>query len=81
MGLDTLREVGETLSVALNGIKGVGTVFVLIGLGILLVMGAGLGIYFLAKAIKLLPKMTVWGFLKFLAITAVALIVIGVFLP
>lgn len=81
MGLDTLREVGETLSTVFSGVRGLGTVFVVLGLGILLTIGVGLGLYFLARAIKLLPKMTVWGFLKFLTITAVALIVIGVFLP
>lgn len=81
MGLDTLREVGNALNIAFSGVRGLGTVFVILGIGILLTIGIGLGIYFLAKAIKLLPKMTVWGFLKFLTITAVVLIVIGVFLP
>ncbi|MEM0355846.1 MAG: hypothetical protein QXT88_01455 [Desulfurococcaceae archaeon] len=81
MGLDTLREVVNALNMVFGGIRGVGAAFVIVGLSILLIIGVGLGIYVLAKAIKLIPKMSVWGFLKFLTITAVVLIVIGIFLP
>lgn len=81
MGLETISRIGDLLREVFGNVRGVGTAMVLTGLGILLVLGIGLGVYYLIKLVKILPNMTVRDLVKFLAVSAAALIVIGIFLP
>ncbi|ABN70366.1 hypothetical protein Smar_1275 [Staphylothermus marinus F1] len=81
MGLDTLLQAGNAITSFFAGLNGVGAVLVVIGLGILLAIGAGIGLYMLVQLVKQIPRMTPWEFLKFVVISAVVLIVIGIILP
>jgi uncharacterized membrane protein YidH (DUF202 family) len=81
MGLDTLVEAGNAIARAFAGVSGIGSVLVIIGLGILLAIGVGFGIYILVQLIKQIPRMTPWQFLKFIVLSAVTLIIVGIILP
>lgn len=81
MGLDALFQAGNALISFFAGLNGIGTILVVIGLGILLTIGAGIGVYMLIQLIKQIPRMTPWEFLKFIVLSAVILIVIGIILP
>lgn len=81
MGLETLTQIGELLRNVFGNVRGVGAAMVLTGLGILIALGIGLGIYYFIKLIKILPNMSVKDFIKFLALSATLLIVIGIFIP
>ncbi|MET1159968.1 MAG: hypothetical protein ABWW65_03315 [Thermoprotei archaeon] len=81
MGLETLQEIGSAIANALGGLKGIGAALVVAGLAILLIIGASIGIYLFIRLIKQIPNMTIWEFVKFTVIFAVALVVIGIVLP
>ncbi len=83
MGLEALADAAKALSSIFSGaaLQGIGTALVLIGVGILLVMGVGFGIYILVRLVRELPNMTISQFLKVVVLSAIALIVIGIILP
>jgi hypothetical protein len=81
MGVEALVKAGEALANVFGGLSGIGSVLVVTGLTILLMIGVGFGLYTLIKLIKYLPRMTPWQFLKFVIFTAIALIIIGVVIP
>ncbi|MCD6301455.1 MAG: hypothetical protein J7L82_05225 [Staphylothermus sp.] len=81
MGLDALVQAGQALTNIFSGISGIGAFLVIAGLGILLAVGAGFVAYILIQFIKSLPKMTPWEFLKFVIVSAVALIIVGIIVP
>ncbi len=83
MGLEALANAAKALSSIFSGaaLQGIGTALVLIGIGILLVMGVGFGIYVLVRLVRELPNMTISQFLKVVVLSAIALIVIGIILP
>ena len=83
MGLEALASAARALSSIFSGaaLQGIGTALVLIGIGILLVMGVGFGIYVLVRLVRELPNMTISQFLKVVVLSAIALIVIGIILP
>ncbi len=81
MGLEALVQAGQALTSIFSGISGIGSILVMVGLGILLGVGLGFVAYGLIRFAKSLPKMTPWEFLKVVIISAVALIVIGIIIP
>jgi len=81
MGLEALFEIGKAFGEAFGAFSGVGAVLVATGLVILLVIGVGLGINYLIKLLKQVPRMSVWEFIKFTVIFAIALIVVGIIIP
>ncbi|GEM_PF-1136645 len=83
MGLEALSSAAKALSSIFSGatLQGIGTALVLVGIGILLVIGVGFGIYVLVRLIRELPNMTISQFLKVVVLSAIALIVIGIILP
>ncbi len=83
MGLEALASAAKALSGIFGGasLQGIGTALILIGIGILLVMGVGFGIYVLVRLVRELPNMTISQFLKVVVLSAIALIVIGIILP
>lgn len=81
MGLEALVQAGQALTSIFSGISGIGAILVIVGLGILLAVGIGFVAYVLIRFLKTLPKMTPWEFLKFVIVSAVALIIIGIIIP
>ncbi len=81
MGLEALTHAWQAISGAFGGVSGIGSILVFAGLGILLTIGVGVGLYILINLVKQIPKMTPWEFLKFVVFSAITLIVIGIILP
>lgn len=81
MGLEALTHAWQAISGVFGGVSGIGSILVFIGLGILLTIGVGIGLYILVNLVKQIPKMTPWEFLKFVVFSAITLIVIGIILP
>ena len=81
MGLEALIEAGKAISQAFSGVSGLGSAFVVAGLTILLVIGIGFGLYALIRLVKQIPRMTVWEFIKFTVLFAIALIIVGIIIP
>ncbi|MCD6196910.1 MAG: hypothetical protein J7J82_09010 [Staphylothermus sp.] len=81
MGLEALIQAGQALTSIFSGISGIGAILVIVGLGILLAIGIGFVAYVFIQFLKSLPKMTPWEFLKFVIVSALALIIIGVIIP
>ncbi|RLG79644.1 MAG: hypothetical protein DRO13_05580 [Thermoprotei archaeon] len=81
MGLEVFYEIGQALSETFSAVKGVGAALVIAGVAILLIIGVSIGLYALIRLIKRIPYMTVWEFIKFTVVFALALIVVGIVLP
>ena len=81
MGLETLHMIGRAFSEAFASVSGLGAVLVLVGITILMIIGVSIGLYYLVKFIKEIPNMTVWEFVKYTVIFAVALIIVGIIIP
>ncbi len=83
MGLEALANAAKALTSIFSGaaLQGIGTALVLIGIGVLLILGVGFGIYVLVRLVRELPNMTISQFLKVIVLSAIALIVIGIILP
>ncbi len=81
MGLGSLGEAFGAIAGLFSGVSGVGTVLVLAGITLLLVLGIGFLLWFLINIVKQLPKMSVSEFLKFVVVFAVGLIIAGIILP
>lgn len=81
MGLETLTRVGNSIGSLFSGVEGLGAALVLTGIAILLVIGVSVGLYYLVKLIREIPNLTVWELVKYTALFAVALIIVGILLP
>lgn len=81
MGLETLYEIGRLFSEAFSSINGLGSILVLTGITILLIIGVSLGLHMLVKLLKQIPNMTIWEFIKFTVLFATALIIVGIIIP
>jgi len=81
MAVEDIHALGEVLGKALSGLTGIGTVFILIGLIMLAIIGFGLGIHYLIKLFKQIPNLTVWDLVKYTTLFAVILIILGLVLP
>jgi hypothetical protein len=81
MGLEILYELGRTFSEAFSAVNGIGAVLVIVGFTILAIIGVSVGLYMFAKLVKQIPNMTVWEFVKFTTLFAIALIIVGIILP
>jgi len=81
MGLDALEAIGRAIANMADNLTGLGSVLVFTGFAILAVIGVAYGIYYLIKALKMLPNLTVKEFVKYTVIFAVALVIVGILLP
>ncbi len=81
MGLEALVEIGKAFGEAFSALSGLGSILVASGIVILLIIGVGLGINLLIKVLREVPRMTIWEFIKFTVIFALALIVVGIIIP
>ena len=81
MGLEALMELGRAFSEAFSAVNGLGAVLIITGITILLIIGVSIGLYMLVKLIKQIPNMTVWEFVKFTVLFAIALIIVGIIIP
>lgn len=81
MGLETIFRIGEGIGNLFSGVQGIGSVFVITGIAILLIIGISMGLYYFAKFIKQLPNLTVRELIKYTVLFATALIIVGILLP
>jgi len=81
MAVEDIHVLGEMLSKAVSSLTGIGSVFILVGLIILAIIGFGLGIHYFIKMLKQIPNLTVWDLVKYTTLFAVILIIIGLILP
>ncbi len=81
MGLETLYEIGRAFSEAFASVSGLGTILVLVGITILMIIGISVGLHMFIKLLKQIPNMTIWEFVKFTVLFAVALIIVGIIIP
>jgi len=81
MGLEALEVIGRALSNIADNLTGLGTILVFAGFTILVIIGVAYSIYYLIKALKMLPNLTVKEFVKYTVIFAVALVIVGILLP
>ncbi|MEZ0393556.1 MAG: hypothetical protein ABWK00_00690 [Desulfurococcaceae archaeon] len=79
MGLSGVMQLFSGLSA--SGTAGAGTIIFAIGFGIILAMAIGILVLGLVRFIKSLPNMSLSGFLKFMLVLAVVLMVIGIIVP
>jgi len=81
MGFDALEVFGRAISNIASSLTGLGSMLVFAGFTILVIIGVAYGIYYLIKALKMLPNLTVKEFVKYTVIFAVALVIVGILLP
>lgn len=81
MGLEILTRIGENIASIFSSTRGVGEVFVITGIVILLIIGISMGIYYFIRLLKQLPNLTIRDFIKYTVIFATALIIVGIILP
>lgn len=81
MGLEVFSKIIEGFVNVFNGIQGIGSIFVITGLTILIIIGVGMGLHYFIKLIKQLPNLTVREFIKYTVLFATILIIVGIILP
>lgn len=81
MGLESLNNAFTAINSVFGIVQGLGTVFVLAGIIILLGIGLGFAMWIMINIAKQLPKMSPTDFLKFMIFLAISLIVVGLVLP
>ena len=81
MSTEAINNILNTFASALSGAKGLGDFLVYLGFGVLLVIGL-VGVAVLAaRLVKIVFNLSPGSFLVFIAVFAVALVVVGVLLP
>ncbi|ACL11767.1 hypothetical protein [Desulfurococcus amylolyticus] len=81
MWIDKISNVLNGFFTVLSGINGVGVWLFLIGFTILMIIGLSIAITILIRAVKEIPNLTVSQFIKLTVITAIVLMIIGIFIP
>lgn len=81
MWLDKISSVLKGFFTVLSGINGVGVWLFLTGFTILMIIGLSIAITILIRAVKEIPNLTVSQFIKLTVITAIVLMIIGIFIP
>jgi len=81
VGLEALEVIGKAFSNIADNMIGLGSILVLAGFTMLVIIGVAYGIYYLIKALKMLPNLTVKELVKYTVIFAVALVIVGILLP
>lgn len=81
MWLDKISNVLNGFFTVLSGINGVGVWLFLTGFTILMIIGLSIAITILIRAVKEIPNLTVSQFIKLTVITAIVLMIIGIFIP
>ncbi|AFL65977.1 hypothetical protein [Desulfurococcus amylolyticus] len=81
MWIDKISNVLNGFFTVLSGINGVGVWLFLTGFTILMIIGLSIAITVLIRAVKEIPNLTVSQFIKLTVITAIVLMIIGIFIP
>ncbi|MEL9909241.1 MAG: hypothetical protein QXP97_04375 [Desulfurococcus sp.] len=81
MWLDKISSVLNGFFTVLSGINGVGVWLFLTGFTILMIIGLSIAITILIRAVKEIPNLTVSQFIKLTVVTAIVLMIIGIFIP
>ncbi|MEM0099777.1 MAG: hypothetical protein QXS24_02405 [Desulfurococcaceae archaeon] len=84
MAASTISKVGEFMGKfieLLSGFSGIGFWLFVVGFTLLLILVTVIFIKFLVVVLKAIPNMTISQFVKFILALALALMIIGIFMP